>query len=124
MGAAPTPEERTMEVTVRMHGLDPSAAFAAYARSRVRIALARFHPEVREVEVVVSDVNGPRGGADLRCRIVARVRRAASLVAEALAGDAYAALDVAVGRLERATGRVADRRAAPRRAPRVVWGLA
>ncbi len=112
-----------MEVVVRLHGLDASAAFDAHARSRVVGALARFRPEVREVEVVVADVNGPRGGLDLRCRVVARLSGPATVIAEALAGDAYAALDEAVERLERATTRATERRRArPRRSLRLVWG--
>jgi ribosome-associated translation inhibitor RaiA len=41
---------------------------------QIRQRLARFEGRITDVEVHVSDVNGPRGGdADLRCSIEARV---------------------------------------------------
>ena len=41
---------------------------------QIRQRLARFEGRITDVEVHVSDVNGPRGGnADLRCSMEARV---------------------------------------------------
>ena len=41
---------------------------------QVRQRLARFEDRITDVEIHVSDVNGPRGGsADLRCTLEARV---------------------------------------------------
>jgi hypothetical protein len=41
---------------------------------QVRQRLARFEERITDVEIHVSDVNGPRGGAaDLRCTLEARV---------------------------------------------------
>ena len=41
---------------------------------QVRQRLARFEERITDVEIHVSDVNGPRGGAgDLRCTLESRV---------------------------------------------------
>lgn len=40
-----------------------------YVEQRVSAALARLAPRVREVTIRLSDLNGPRGGIDKRCRI-------------------------------------------------------
>lgn len=41
---------------------------------QVRQRLARFENRITDVEIHVSDINGPRGGAaDLRCTLEARV---------------------------------------------------
>ncbi|QAY78841.1 HPF/RaiA family ribosome-associated protein [Sphingosinicella sp. BN140058] len=41
---------------------------------QIRQRLARFEGRITDVEVHVSDVNGPRGGnADLRCSMEARI---------------------------------------------------
>ena len=41
---------------------------------QIRQRLARFEDRITDVEIHVSDVNGPRGGAsDLRCTLEARV---------------------------------------------------
>jgi hypothetical protein len=49
---------------------------------QIRQRLARFEGRITDVEVHVSDVNGPRGGAaDLRCSIEARVSGIAPVAA-------------------------------------------
>ncbi|HWH18838.1 MAG TPA: HPF/RaiA family ribosome-associated protein [Allosphingosinicella sp.] len=41
---------------------------------QIRQRLARFEDRITDIEIHVSDVNGPRGGAaDLRCTLEARV---------------------------------------------------
>jgi hypothetical protein len=40
---------------------------------QIRQRLARFEDRITNVEIHVSDINGPRGGADLRCTLEARV---------------------------------------------------
>lgn len=41
---------------------------------QIRQRLARFEGRITDIEVHVSDINGPRGGAaDLRCTLEARV---------------------------------------------------
>ncbi len=46
----------------------------AEIEEQIRQRLARFEGRITDVEVHVSDVNGPRGGAaDLRCTMEARV---------------------------------------------------
>jgi len=45
----------------------------AQIEEQVRQRLARFEERITDVEIHVSDVNGPRGGAaDLRCTLEAR----------------------------------------------------
>ena len=49
---------------------------------QIRQRLARFEGRITDVEVHVSDINGPRGGnADLRCSIEARVNGIAPVAA-------------------------------------------
>ena len=46
----------------------------ARIEEQVRQRLARFESRITDVEIHVSDINGPRGGnADLRCTLEARV---------------------------------------------------
>jgi predicted component of type VI protein secretion system len=46
----------------------------AQIEEQVRQRLARFEERITDVEIHVSDINGPRGGAaDLRCTLEARV---------------------------------------------------
>jgi len=58
----------------------------------------------------MDDVNGPRGGADKRCQIVARIAPWGDFRVEGLDGDLYGAIDRAADRLDRAVAREIERR--------------
>lgn len=51
--------------------------------------LGRFASRIREVEVQITDVNGPRGGDDKVCEVEILLRPSGSLLASATAPDAY-----------------------------------
>ena len=54
--------------------VDSDAERDARIEEQIRQRLARFEGRITDVEVHVSDINGPRGGAsDLRCTLEARV---------------------------------------------------
>jgi predicted component of type VI protein secretion system len=54
--------------------IDSDAERDARIEEQIRQRLARFEGRITDVEVHVSDINGPRGGAaDLRCTLEARV---------------------------------------------------
>ena len=91
--------------------IDADGFDAEAAEAKVRERLARFEARITNVEIHVSDVNGPRGGsADLRCTLEARlagidpiaVHDHGSTIDRAIAAataKAARALDHAVGRL-------------------------
>lgn len=54
--------------------IDGDAERDSRLEEQIRQRLARFESRITDVEVHVSDINGPRGGgADLRCTLEARV---------------------------------------------------
>jgi len=81
-----------------------------HVRTRLFFALERFAARLTDVHVRFDDVNGPRGGQDMRCRIEIRLRGAGKLQVEARADDALAAVDQASSRAKRAVARAVDRR--------------
>ena len=97
-----------MQVDIRFRGLEPSPLLRDFALRQVQFHLARFGEEVSAVLVRVSDVNGPRGGVDKRCQVSVRGPKVASTL-ESEAGDAYAAVDLAVKRQARALRRHLER---------------
>ena len=56
-------------------------------------ALGRFEDRIRRVQLWIEDVNGPRGGRDLRCRLRICLRRGGSFSVAWLAERAEAAID-------------------------------
>ncbi len=54
--------------------IDSDAERDGRLEEQIRQRLARFEGRITDVEVHISDINGPRGGAaDLRCTLEARV---------------------------------------------------
>ena len=72
------------------------------AQARVSKAVAHFANRINSVEVHVSDINGPKGGVDKRCRIQATASGAGVIVVESSANDFYAAVNGAASKLARA----------------------
>lgn len=58
-----------MKIDIRATNLDLSDEVRAQGEQRIRFALGRFTLRLRSVSVVLTDVNGPRGGVDTSCRI-------------------------------------------------------
>ncbi len=54
--------------------IESDAERDARIEEQIRQRLARFEGRITDVEIHVSDINGPRGGAaDMRCTLEARV---------------------------------------------------
>jgi regulator of nucleoside diphosphate kinase len=100
-----------MRLDVRHVNIPVSDALQEFTQRRVERALRPFLASVRRVDVRIGDVNGPRGGVDMRCTMTAEVaatRR--NVVVRSKAADAYAAVHLASGSLGEAVSRVLTRR--------------
>jgi len=104
-----------MQIHIQSSGFDLSDALREYVRRRLHFALSHAADRVRRVTVRLSDINGPRGGPDKRCHIVASLDGLPGVVIEDTEGDLYVAIDRAVDRAGRAVarrlGRKQERRA-------------
>jgi hypothetical protein len=74
-----------VEIESRNLRLDPQVR--GWIERRLHHALERFGARVLLVRVGLEDVNGPRGGPDVRCRLCARLARAGPPVVEAVEPD-------------------------------------
>lgn len=94
---------------MRLHIHGQGLTFGGAERERVErrfgFALGRFGDSVGRVTVHLVDVNGPRGGADKRCRAVVEVAGHRPVVVE----DADARLEVAIDRAADRVGRAVRR---------------
>jgi putative sigma-54 modulation protein len=94
-----------MRVHVRCTGLPHSQSLVEHTERKVYQHLSRFGGRLTSIEVRLSDVNGPRGGRDKRCQVIARAPGLGSLRVEELHDDLYAGAERALGRLAQAVGR-------------------
>ncbi len=98
-----------MKLTLRTPHVDLSPELQDQLRRGIHRALGRVSPWIREIEVVVSDTNGPRGGPDKQCRMILRGRSFETIVVEQLGADVRATVAAVALRAERAVLRSVDR---------------
>jgi putative sigma-54 modulation protein len=102
-----------MEVYVRSRKLAPLTGLHEYAKEQVLAATDYFTEQVQSITVRVEDINGPKGGVDAVCRVVARIKGRASVVVHSVAAKPGAAVHAAAEQLFIALERRLHR--APRR---------
>ncbi len=81
-------------------GVELSEALEGHIHQQLRSVERRFGERLTRIEVYLTDVNGPKGGANKLCKLEARPRGQGPMVAESLHEDAYAAVSSASRRLE------------------------
>jgi hypothetical protein len=81
-----------------------------YIRRKLGTKLGKFVTSLERVSVRVIDVNGPRGGVDQLCLIKVVLSVLPSVVVERRRPQAQAAIDAAIGAVERAVTRRLGRR--------------
>lgn len=96
----------------------PAADLRRHIERKLQFALARFSGHVAKVMVLLRDVNGPRGGVDKSCRILAKVRGCGVVVADVVDTTWHAAVDRAADRIGRTVARGLERRRADDRTSR------
>ncbi|MEZ4402736.1 MAG: HPF/RaiA family ribosome-associated protein [Kofleriaceae bacterium] len=99
-----------MQLTIRTRSVDLTPALRAQIERRVGFAMARLGTAIRELEITLADVNGPRGGIDKQCRVQVHGDQLPPVVIEAAADALPTAIDRALGRAARAVVRARGRR--------------
>ena len=107
-------------VGVRTSGLEVDPDLQERIYRRLGRQLGKFAPHIERLTVRFEDVNGPRGGIDVVCRIKVVVSGLPSVVVTERAGDLVEAFDRAGARVERVVRRAVGRARERGRLPRMV----
>jgi putative sigma-54 modulation protein len=94
-----------MQIVIQARGFDLTAALRQHIERRLHFALDWAHDHVSRVSVLLSDLNGPRGGEDKCCRVQIARPGVAEVVIEDTETDIYVAIDRAVDRAARTLAR-------------------
>jgi putative sigma-54 modulation protein len=97
-----------MRISIHGRGLGVDGAVLLRVERRLGFALGRFDSRVGRVDVHLSDVNGPRGGIDKRCRVVVEVLGHGPVVVEGTDASLPAVIDRAADRVGQAVRRRLD----------------
>ncbi len=104
-----------MQIVTRAHGFGLTDALHQHVQQRLHFAFDRIGDRIRRVVVRLSDINGPRGGADKRCQLEVHLDQSPNVVIEDTQSDLYAAVDRATERAARTVARRLSRERAHRR---------
>lgn len=105
-------------VTLDVSGLPIAPSVRSRVDRRIRRALVGVQSTPINVHVSFADVNGPKGGADIRCAIDVRIPRTAPIHAEAFAGRDFTAFDRSVAVITRRIAQRLRRRQEGQRRPK------
>jgi ribosomal subunit interface protein len=92
-----------MNIAIQSNGLVLTDSLRAYVHRRLETSLG--WALTRRLAVWLSDINGPRGGRDKRCKIQISLDHGKTIVIEDTEEDLYAAIDLAADRADRALAR-------------------
>ena len=94
-----------MQVEMRGVNYELGDDLKDHIERRLRFALGRFAARIARLTVRLSDVNGPRGGIDKRCRIAVALVPRGVMVIEGSGDDSFALIADAARRAGRAVRR-------------------
>ncbi|MYM75001.1 HPF/RaiA family ribosome-associated protein [Duganella sp. FT134W] len=92
-----------MNIAIQSNGLILTESLRAYVHRRLESSVG--WALTRRLAVWLSDINGPRGGRDKRCKIQISLDHGKTIVIEDTEEDLYAAIDLAAERADRALAR-------------------
>lgn len=99
-----------MDLELHVRGTIFLEAVRNYAERRFRFAFRRLGNHIKRLRICVEDLNGPRGGVDKCCRIVADIVPSGNLVIVETDARIHEAMDRAADRLRRNLQRELKRR--------------
>ena len=100
-----------MQINIQAHKFNLTNSLRNYANRRLRFALTCCNDYIHRVEMRLSDINGPRGGADKLCHLHVVLSGLPDVVIEDTELDLYVAIDRATDRAGRAVIRKIERQA-------------
>lgn len=98
-----------MRIVIQASGFVLTEALRSYTEQRVATALGWAGERMHKLAVSLSDINGPRGGIDKRCKIQVQLGKGQEVVIEDTEADLYTAIDRAADRADRALVRRVER---------------
>jgi putative sigma-54 modulation protein len=98
-----------MRIEVRGDNVTVSGETVQIIDRKTRLALGRFAAAISSVRVVVRDLNGPKQGVDQSCSIKVKLNRGGEVHVGAEDPVRWDAIDRALDRASRSTGRLLAR---------------
>lgn len=101
-----------MKLDIRRQSIEIDHNVRGHIERRLHFALGRFGTRIHRVAVYLADLNGPKGGVDKGCRIVARLPHSGEVIVEDRDANLTELIDRASDRLARSIQRTLERKRA------------
>lgn len=98
-----------MKSTIITKGIETSQVLREYIIERVDMALDHVYDSIHFVTVRISDLNGPKGGIDKRCKIHFKLSGLPAIVVSEVSASIDGAIDGATQRLAKVVDRLMSR---------------
>lgn len=98
-----------MRVDIQANGFKLTQGLLQHTQDRLACDLSWARDHVSCVTIRLSDINGPRGGEDMRAMVQVAMPGAQAVVVEDVRSDLYVAIDKAMERAGRAVARRVSR---------------
>ena len=98
-----------MQIDIQARNFSLTEALRSHAERRLRFALTCCNDHIQRVLMRLSDINGPRGGADKRCHLPVVLAGLPDVVVDDIEASLYVAIDRATNRAGRTVVRQIDR---------------
>lgn len=99
-----------MQTIIQSRGFVLTDALYEYTQKRLAYAVSFARDYIQHITVRLSDINGPRGGEDKRCKLVLKMQGMPNVVIEDTESNLYTAIDRAVERASRTLARALKRK--------------
>lgn len=95
----------------KVHGanIEVTDAITSHVQNRFTAALDKHERQVEDITIRLEDINGPKGGVDMRCQATIHLRPGDMVVVEDVQEDLYAAISVAADRAKHVVSRRLDK---------------
>jgi len=90
-----------MILTIHARDFLLSAALKAHIHEKMQLIKQRYGHRISVADVRLFDVNGPKGGDDMRCRIVLKPRGINEIVVQDTSANMYEAINRCTYRIKR-----------------------
>jgi putative sigma-54 modulation protein len=96
-----------MNVNFTLRGVELTPEQLEILNRKAAFSFDRFGDKLASVEILLEDINGPRGGDDKRCRLIMRLHHEPTVILEE---RGMAVVAVGLTAIERAARRIAEKR--------------
>lgn len=99
-----------MQLKVHGANIELTDAISTHVEDRFMSALDKVERQVNDITVRLEDVNGPKGGVDMRCHATIHLRPGDYVIVEETEEDLFAAISVAADRAKDVVTRKIEKR--------------